>query len=114
MASIGDVNDRSGIIVKVGLFDSTDTPITTTSGTWTLVTDDEAATIINSRDQVTLPERNADGYYYIGLTGDDTAFEDGSGRYLIIEATYYNSLTASTMDIKEYCTFKVVDLRHIT
>jgi len=113
MASIGEVNDRSGIIVKVGLFDSTDTPITVTAGTWTLVTDDDTATVINSRLDVELPTRNADNYYYIGLTGDDTAFDDGAGRYLVVEAQYYNTLTESVMDIKEFCTFEIVDLRHI-
>ena len=113
MASIGSVNDRAGIIVKIGLFDDEGTPLTVSSGTWTMVTDDEAATVINSRLDVELPTRNADDYYYIGLTGDDTAFDDAPGRYIIIEATYLNALTSTLMDIKEFCTFTITDLRHI-
>ncbi len=111
--ALGEVNDRSGIIIKIGVFDTQGAPITLTSGTWTLVTDEETPVVINSRDQVTLPTRNADNYYYVGLTGDDTAFSDGSTRYFILEAQYYNSLTESVLDVKKYETFIVTDLRYI-
>ena len=112
--ALGDVNDKAGLVVKIGFFDDQGTPITITTGTWTLVTDDEAATVINSRENVALPTRNADNYYYIGLTGADTAFADGPGRYLIIEAQYHNSLTGTDLDIIDFDTFTITDVRHIT
>ena len=111
--ALGDVNDRSGIIVKIGFFDSQDTPITLTSGTWTLVTDDDTPTVVNNRESVDLPTRNADNYYYIGLTNEDTAYANGAGRYLIVEAQYYNALTASVLDIKKYETFTINDVKYV-
>jgi len=107
------VNDRSGVVIKIGFLDSRGAHINIVGGTWTLLDNKVSQNIINLREQVSLPTRNADNFYYIGLTNNDTAFADGEDRYLIVEATYFNDLADQVMDIKSYITFKISDIAYI-
>jgi len=110
---LGTVNDRSSIVIKVGARNPEGALIEVLNGTWTLVNQRDPDDVINNRENIPLPTRNVDGFYYIGLTDADVAFVDGENRYLVIKGQYFNSLVDSFLDLVSWTTFKIHDVRYI-
>jgi len=106
--SLKQVNEQSSAFIDISFYDEAGALVTPDTVKWSLV--DQYGNIVNARDNVII---TPDTTVTIILSGDDLKIDaaEKEMRYVVADATYTETDTGQTVNIKNEYQFEVVRLK---